>query len=662
MKKFVKFLIFVILVAAIIIGVRTYQNYKIKKAYPISDIDMSYDDYKEKLKEEVSEIKGMTKYDKLEMGLSPFEDDSDHDGLTDEDELFKYDSDPAKMSTSGDFYSDKYKVDNNMDIHTKYDYDGTLEFRNNKSKDIILTPVTLEDIYATVEEIATPKDLEYTVYKRYRLYNFTGSVSIDLTDIIDNNDVSIDNIDLYIYRLGEATSKVKFATTGNVAALNYKFKMGDMYYIYAVNKQESKDKDVIGDFNSLVSATVDSIVNEYHMETRCLAVVKPVISFVSSHMGSQSGVKVYYVDTNDTYGKNTILSKMSDAINLMGAINNNMDTYYTVDCPDYIPVTEERYNFLLRKYEALDAASLMADHKYNGSTEDQSLSQYLTWCYFEYNDIKDYEYYNNEENVIPVEEWEKKGFDMEKETLPFGNFATELSPNGTCMGICALTAKLHNTGSVPASGSYYMDDVIGKINWDLTTDSDNATLMDRGLNDYKTEDFTKSGSKSFIPSIDPQTDGERQFVNMVCSYWKNGNDKSKLNSSYRNHKYNNARSGYEYTNITEVMKKIDKGDVVICGLGTKQNAHAIILYDYVKNDDDSVDFLVYDCNYKASGSVGLSLKIVPLDGFYEDGYHMESFAFVYKTPYYTITSINEDFCMIMFDENFNVIGEWWENI
>jgi len=46
--------------------------------------------------------------------------DKDGDGLTDYDEITKYHSDPNKASTSGDLYSDGYKVANNMDISKQY--------------------------------------------------------------------------------------------------------------------------------------------------------------------------------------------------------------------------------------------------------------------------------------------------------------------------------------------------------------------------------------------------------------------------------------------------------------------------------------------------------------------------------------------------------------
>ena len=62
-----------------------------------SDSVPTEEDYIEGLKDQMSEIPGMTKYDKYEMGLDPENDDTDGDGLTDNQELNIYHSDPLKQ-------------------------------------------------------------------------------------------------------------------------------------------------------------------------------------------------------------------------------------------------------------------------------------------------------------------------------------------------------------------------------------------------------------------------------------------------------------------------------------------------------------------------------------------------------------------------------------
>ena len=77
----------------------------------------------ESLKNQQSDIDGKTLYDLYEMGLVPaIGADSDYDGLTDKEEIEVYHTDPLKASTSGDLYSDSYKVLNDMDLTKYYEY------------------------------------------------------------------------------------------------------------------------------------------------------------------------------------------------------------------------------------------------------------------------------------------------------------------------------------------------------------------------------------------------------------------------------------------------------------------------------------------------------------------------------------------------------------
>ena len=166
-----------LMIATIAIAVAVVKGGYIDHLFRSNDILMpsasliSEADYLERLKLEESEISGMSKYDKLIAGLDPNNNDSDHDGLTDDDELNIYHSDPTKMSTSDDLYSDGYKVENSMDIHTKYEYDGEPEFKQNNCEEIKLNAKTINDLSAVVEKIV-PDDKEKSlgICIKYRIY------------------------------------------------------------------------------------------------------------------------------------------------------------------------------------------------------------------------------------------------------------------------------------------------------------------------------------------------------------------------------------------------------------------------------------------------------------------------------------------------------------
>lgn len=54
-------------------------------------------------------------------GLTGIQYDKDNDGLSDEEEIDVYHTDPNKISTSGDLYSDYYKVKNALDVNKQYE-------------------------------------------------------------------------------------------------------------------------------------------------------------------------------------------------------------------------------------------------------------------------------------------------------------------------------------------------------------------------------------------------------------------------------------------------------------------------------------------------------------------------------------------------------------
>lgn len=56
-----------------------------------------------------------------EAGLTGIQYDIDGDGLSDEEEIEVYHTDPNKISTSGDLYSDYYKVQNQLDVNKQYE-------------------------------------------------------------------------------------------------------------------------------------------------------------------------------------------------------------------------------------------------------------------------------------------------------------------------------------------------------------------------------------------------------------------------------------------------------------------------------------------------------------------------------------------------------------
>lgn len=132
MKKIGKILLIIIGILTIILITNTiiggsswqkmkYSMYKEGKDYYLDKFECEQEN-QEILKSQPSEIEGMTRYDKLQAGLSPYLEDTDSDGISDADEL-AIGSDPTKVSTSGDMYPDGYKLLHDMDIDAYYDFE-----------------------------------------------------------------------------------------------------------------------------------------------------------------------------------------------------------------------------------------------------------------------------------------------------------------------------------------------------------------------------------------------------------------------------------------------------------------------------------------------------------------------------------------------------------
>jgi ABC-type Na+ efflux pump permease subunit len=107
-RKFLKFLLFFIVIPifiiSLIIGIINFIKSAKESAATDEYLDslpsMSAEEFLkndlERLKTEPSDIEGKTKYEKMEMGLSPNDgSDSDGDGLTDKEEIEVYGSRPT---------------------------------------------------------------------------------------------------------------------------------------------------------------------------------------------------------------------------------------------------------------------------------------------------------------------------------------------------------------------------------------------------------------------------------------------------------------------------------------------------------------------------------------------------------------------------------------
>lgn len=161
--------------------------------------------------------------------------DFDNDGLTDEEEIEKYNSNPNKVSTSGDSYSDSYKVKNNLDINKVYEIEWMQVDDNLK----VYSESVLGGSFAYPGITYNYLDVENLILFDIGML-FEGDVRVKL-----NTELDLSNIQVETYNTWNVThAPIEYEIDNN--EICFHIDMGyDKYLIY------SKDIDV------------DSILSKY---------------------------------------------------------------------------------------------------------------------------------------------------------------------------------------------------------------------------------------------------------------------------------------------------------------------------------------------------------------------------------------------------------------
>ena len=186
------------------------------------------------------------------------------------------------------------------------------------------------------------------------------------------------------------------------------------------------------------------------------------------------------------------------------------------------------------------------------------------------------------------------GFDKYEDELPFQNFRSYIGTGGNCAGITHLTSYLYNTGSFPSSGTYNcnINGTYEQIQWDLSTDNENATLSNQGLIDYKDIEFVTEHSENGDYLSVNLTEGEQEFVNMIGCYWTEANDRINMNAYEKT-----TGEYYDASLLNRMTALLDQGKILDVYLYMRGGgAHAVNIYGYEYIAANSVLFTVYDNN------------------------------------------------------------------
>lgn len=646
MKNTIKGFIYVIIgfiLLYLLLAFLPYKVYTYVKEHKSNDYileEVNFEEMDEVLKEKPSEIEGMSLYDKAEAGMSPYSLDSDNDGLSDKDEVEVYKSDPTSKSTAGDLYTDGYKVENGMDLFTAYEYEGEIILETDKCEEVTFAVTEIDDLLSVSESFDAGFASDragFKVYKAYKIYNNNNDVVIDLSGVLSENNLVIDDVAIYIENpvSGEECRKAKYKVDGNTVTISEDF--NDMQYVYIANKKDAKMEKSI--FNMFYTG-----IHEEEKATEAFGLVTgfPLLSSLGL-----SKMNIYYNDTGNQDLNLAVVSKMVAAVNYQTSPTIDHDITFEDDSIQVLPLSE-----LKGKYTWLQ--NILPMFESNGDLYNQTFKDYCLFSYYTYDSLSFYTYDGELTYVQDVDVKTPWDFDLATDTLPFENFSSSISRGGNCMGIAVLTAKLFNENPVPMSGNrelkltYAGDGTITNASWNLT-DDESKTLFDRGLSDYKDSDFVKNhvDKKTGLLTLN-LTEKEQEFINMIGSYWDEGNYNIKINAGDTR---TTGESNYNYYMIDRIKSRLDNRKILVLCVNTSVGGHAVNIYDYEDNADGSTSFYVYDNVYP--GNEDLKFTVYPKDSDYDN---FKSFDFVFEAPDYTFTSYGEPkYRLVVMDDNYEII-------
>lgn len=642
-KKFILAMLFLLILGNMGILVKKHFFSKEENINYLFGMEVQdFDEYILTLKDKPSDIEGYSLYDKYAMGLQKQDgSDSDYDGLTDKEEIEIYGTDPLKSSTSGDLYSDSYKVNNGMDLFTFYEYKETMLFENNECPEIILTAKAPTDFSAVVKECA-PEYLDLSQFgidsclKGYNLYNYGSQVKIDLNSILS----SIDDCEIYVSQgafvikgLTEL-EKCQYNLTNNIASIDYDFDVSEIYYIFVAEKDKKNFINSI--FSKKTATTYDHPVISGDDEAIAFSCGFPLLNFLGAT------VKVDYTECILEKNTESFKAEVSNYLNedILGGNRDYVKEYKPIKKGE-LEIKKAMFDKFLGVFEFIPG-------------EKESLWNILFY----------YTTYSASYNSNPYYKQVNTGFDKYVDEFSFQNFGSYISPGGNCAGISHFVSFMYNRGFFPTSGFYdcFINDNVETIYWNISNHLDNSTLLDSGIFDYKNSDFINERVNDEYVLVDEYlTDGEKEFVNMIGCVWAETNNYIHVDD----YKIDNTEK-YGTPLIYNMLHSIDEGKILEAAfLLNNGSAHAVNIYGYEWVSENTIYFYVYDSNMPQDKYVNDYYKkdtCTLCVSLYSNPENQDYFEYVYWPDIndYGYLSTTLDFMeytsLAVWDENYNILN------
>ena len=579
-----------------------------------------------------SDIEGWTLYDKKKAGLSILVgSDTDYDGLTDKEEIEIYGSDPLKTSTSGDLYTDGYKVKNGMDLNTVYE-DGEITYLY-VADNVSPSSDNANDNACYIEK---RKAGDENAYDCYTITRFSGNgLDVNVEELCEKEELKAEKLGCYMKNMqtGEYEN-VDYTVDGNVISVSYDFANDQGYNLY-VTKKKSIPSDfsrmLFGDARAeelerILSNGEYTIYNGYNKNEHQGLITMP---FLITYLFGGDGIATPTIYYNKDLSEEEVEIEKERLYKIVARQTTNKDVKVKYKASTTYDIVK-KYN----KLEGVFNGFFNANH-----------DNFLHNSLFSYLMLQDWddEYVRPEKENEPRTYMNIADFDIVTDTLPFPNYRYGWGTYGNCVGIATLIAKIYNTGTNPSQGvsNYFSDDA---LSWDISIDKENKTLTDPILNDYK--------DASWKPS-DHMTPGEIEFCKMINAYFADGNRQAQSNSIF----VDGRSDKYSIEALREVCHTYLDNKVLLIGLNSGSAGHDMNLYGYKDNVDidGTMELYIYDNNLPGEKSANLVVNVIA----HEDG----SFDFDYNPNTKTLLGENygytsfgcDSYLMSIQDEEHNVL-------
>ncbi len=649
--KWIVFIIIIGIIAAIFffrgwiwVAVREYMTAK-RLSPVITDIPegTAYLDYSvieadnERLKEELSDIEGMSRYDKLQDGLDIIDDsDSDGDGLTDKEEIEVYGSDPLRSSTSGDLYSDSYKVKKGMDPLQYIEYEGDSVITDDsgfisiyaktpydiggiddpsclspRSKGAVIYDCTTEvsDEMKGNGGIHVHYCISDCIYKAYKVSGYDGdTIDIDIgaiSDTIGRNPKELD-VEAYAKQTGAKIKKSRNANTISLHITEENHEEGspfNIYEIYIVDSMSIKAANAVKSGGEILTDVKTGITSKEYNENAGLIVISTAATAFL-----KLPPKIFCAE-DATEEERTIL--LNEATRLYQSV------FYQ---PIWVerPVCDESYLTYVsrRKIEYFNELcyKLLGQRNnvhYLGTADPKDR---LLWLGFEnYGDFYNDQILAMEEEALAEQkrQSEEEAFFF-KDEFGFDNFTSPYTGGGVCMGMARVAAEVFNDGSVLTSAA--------QMHSERDFVAEKGHEVQFNLNDERCGEWTKTFFDRYIADYEygkelkTEDADEDEVIKMLSWYWADGNQRMNSNNDMSKTYLNRARGAVlDWETVEKAVEELDNGKVLLCGLNINNRSnkgHIINLVSYSRIDDSylsrndmgleidgGIRFRVYDSNF-----------------------------------------------------------------